>query len=321
MEELLGADLLRRMSRLDVVSRKIFAGKLPGERRSKKRGQSVEFDDYRDYVPGDDLRHIDWNAFARFDRFFIKLFREEEDLAVRVVLDCSGSMRAGDPSKLVFAARLAMAIGSIGLVNMNRVSAATFGWGGEPGVVELAPMRGRRNVERLGRFLLDALARASSEPAGAAGDAVAPEGGFFEAARRLSSSRSAGRGVLVVISDFLVREGLVEGLNYYAGGAGGGGAYDTTCLQVLSPDEIDPALARDRGLVGDLRLTDVESGRATEVTVSAALLRKYRERFEAHQELLERSCRARSMSHLLVPTGTNLESLIMGQLRRRGLFR
>ena len=324
IEELLGADLLRRMSRLDVVSRKIFAGKMPGERRSKRRGQSVEFDDYRDYVPGDDLRHIDWNVFARLDRFFIKLFREEEDLAVRVVLDCSGSMRAGDPSKLVFASRLAMAIGSIGLVNMNRVSCATFGWGGEPGVVELAPMRGRRNVERLGRFLLDALERSERDrPIGAeSGHKPVRSGGFLEAARRIASPRHAGgRGVMIVISDFLVQEGLIEGLNYYAGGVGGGGAFDTTCLQVLSPDEIDPSLARERGLIGDLRLTDVESGRATEVTVSAALLKRYRERFDAHQALLERSCHARSMGHMLVPTDTDLESLLMGQLRRRGLFR
>lgn len=324
IEDLLGADLLRRMSRLDVVSRKIFAGKLPGERRSKKRGQSVEFDDYRDYVPGDDLRHIDWNVFARLDRFFVKLFREEEDLAVRVVLDCSPSMRAGDPSKLVFASRLAMAIGSIGLVNMNRVSAATFGWGSEPGVVELAPMRGRRNVERLGRFVLDALERAERDraPGGEGGHEPVPSGGFLEAARRIASPRHAGgRGVMIVISDYLVQEGLIEALNYYAGGVGGGGAFDTTCLQVLSPDEIDPALARERGLIGDLRLTDVESGRASEVTVSAALLKRYRQRFDEHQDLLERACNARSMSHVLVPTDTDLEALLLGELRRRGLFR
>ncbi len=323
LEELLGPELLRRMSRLDVVSRKIFAGKMRGERRSKRRGQSVEFDDYREYLPGDDLRHIDWNVFARLDKYFIKLFREEEDLAVRVVLDCSPSMRAGDPSKLVFAARVAMAIGSIGLVNMNRVSAATFGWGTGPGVVELAPMRGRRNVERFGRFVLDALERASTEHAsgGEGGLAPTPSGRFLDAARRIASPRHAGgRGVMIVVSDFLVREGLTEGLNYYAGGVGGGGAFDTTCLHVLSPDEIDPGRARERGLLGDLRLTDVESGRATEVTVSAALLKRYKQRLDAHLERLDRECSARSMTHMLVPTDTDLEGLLLGELRRRGLF-
>ncbi len=318
-EQLLGPDLLRRLSTLDVLSRKIFAGKLPGERRSKKRGQSVEFDDYRTYVPGDDLRHLDWNVFARMDRFFIKLFREEEDLAVRLVLDCSPSMHAGDPSKLVFAARLAMAIGSIGLVNLNRVSIATYAWPDEPSIVQLAPMRGRRNVERLARFILDALQRAvRTPPASDAARAPHAGAGFNEAMRRLAANR-AGKGVLVVLSDFLERDTITPGLNALAA-AGGGGAYDTTCLQILAPDEIDPSSAAARGLVGDLRLTDVETARPAEVTVSAALLKRYRERFAAHQDMLERDCAARAMTHLLVPTDANLETLLLSTLRKRGLF-
>ena len=126
MDELLGPDLAARLDRLDVISRKIFAGKLPGERRSKRRGRSVEFDDYREYVPGDDLRHIDWNVYARLDRFFIKLFREEEDLAVHILLDASPSMDAGggerEPSKLVFAQRLAMAVAYVSEMLRARLS-------------------------------------------------------------------------------------------------------------------------------------------------------------------------------------------------------
>ncbi|MEZ6242398.1 MAG: DUF58 domain-containing protein [Phycisphaerales bacterium] len=318
-EELLGPELLRRLSRLDVLSRKIFAGKLPGERRSKKRGQSVEFDDYRTYVPGDDLRHLDWNVFARMDRFFIKLFREEEDLALRLVLDCSPSMHAGEPSKLVFASRLAMAIGSIGLINLNRVSIATYGWPDEPAIVQLAPMRGRRHVERLARFILDALQRAVHIPPTAdAARAPIPTATFNQAMRRIAAT-PAGKGVLVVISDFLERDALTPGLNALAA-AGGGGAFDTTCLQVLSPDEIDPARAAPRGLVGDLRLTDVETARPAEVTISAALLKRYRERFATHQDTLERACAARNMTHLLVPTDASVETLLLSTLRKRGLF-
>src|SRR5580765_6674127 len=110
IDELLGPELLSRLDRLDVLSRKVFAGKLPGERRSRKRGTSVEFDDYRNYVAGDDLRRVDWNVFARLDKFFLKLFREEEDLALHIAIDASASMDAGSPSKLVFAQRLAMAL-------------------------------------------------------------------------------------------------------------------------------------------------------------------------------------------------------------------
>ena len=95
LEDLIPPGLAATLDRLDLVSRKVFAGKLPGERRSKRRGRSVEFDDFRNYAPGDDLRHIDWNVYARLDRLFIKLFREEEDLALHVVVDVSASMQAG----------------------------------------------------------------------------------------------------------------------------------------------------------------------------------------------------------------------------------
>src|SRR5436190_2275097 len=91
LEDLIEPALMSRLSQLDVASRKIFAGKLKGERRSKKKGESVEFADHRGYVSGDDLRHIDWNLFARLDQLFLKLFLEEEDLSLHIVLDCSAS--------------------------------------------------------------------------------------------------------------------------------------------------------------------------------------------------------------------------------------
>lgn len=164
IEELIGPNLAARLDRLDVISRKMFAGKLPGERRSKRRGQSVEFDDYRQYHPGDDLRHIDWNVYARLDKLFIKLFQAEEDLAVHVVLDASPSMDAGgeidgQPTKLVFAQQVAMALCYVALVNQNRLCLSVIGGksadGPAGGLVRLAPVRGRRGIERAARFLLD----------------------------------------------------------------------------------------------------------------------------------------------------------------------
>ena len=137
-DELISPELSSRLDRLDVRSRKVFQGALPGERRSKRRGRSVEFDDYRTYVAGDDLRHIDWNVYARLDRLFIKLFREEEDLALHILIDCSASMDAGNPSKLIFAHRLAMALGYLGLASQNRVSVMSFAT--REGVRTLAPI-------------------------------------------------------------------------------------------------------------------------------------------------------------------------------------
>jgi uncharacterized protein (DUF58 family) len=127
VDDLIDAALMARIGQLDVVSRKIFTGKIQGERRSKRRGQSVEFADFRPYVHGDDLRFIDWNIFGRLDRLFLKIFLEEEDLSLVIAIDVSASMDWGDPNKMVFAQRLAMALGYIGLVNHNRVTIAAFG--------------------------------------------------------------------------------------------------------------------------------------------------------------------------------------------------
>lgn len=317
LEELLGRDLAARLDRLDITSRKVFAGKLPGERRSKRRGNSVEFDDYRNYVPGDDLRHIDWNVFARLDRFFLKVFREDEDLALHVLIDASPSMHAGAApatpagrpprdSKLVYAHRVAMALAYIGLVNQNRVSLASFGGGG--GVRRLTPLRGRRGVERVAAFLLDSLA----EPLAADGERR-PRLDFRESMKRYAASR-LGQGVLVLLSDMLIDRDLEDGLGILA--RAGHGGLDATCVQILSPGELDPGTEAERGFAGDLRLTDIERGTPAEVTISPALLKTYHQRLDAHLRRVANACRARGVRHTVVSTETPVGELITGALRR-----
>src|SRR4029077_5413664 len=127
MEDLLTPALAARLGQLDVSSRKIMTGKLKGERRSKRRGESVEFADHRPYVYGDDLRHIDWNIYGRLEKMFLKLFLEEEDLSLHIVIDCSESMDAGGPNKFLWAQRLTAALGYIGLVNLTRVGVTAIG--------------------------------------------------------------------------------------------------------------------------------------------------------------------------------------------------
>jgi uncharacterized protein (DUF58 family) len=315
IEDLIGRELLERLDRLDVLSRKVFAGKLPGERRSKRRGQSVEFDDYRVYVPGDDLRRIDWNVFARLDRFFVKLFREDEDLSVHLVLDASPSMDAGEPSKLVFAQRLALALGYIGLVNQNRVVPTIIGAPGRPRVQRLSPIRGRRSVERLARFLLDHAHPGEDQPPHAGGPTVSADGAFARALREVAMART-GKGIMVVLSDFLVREDPRAALNYLAAGGSGGG-FDTYCLQVLSAAELDPAL--EQGVMGDVRLIDAETAGYAEVTVTAATIRRYKQRLEDFLERLRSACAARGIAHAVLRSDTDPGPLLLGYLRRRGL--
>ncbi|MBC7833722.1 MAG: DUF58 domain-containing protein [Phycisphaerales bacterium] len=341
IEEMIPPELSSRLDKLDVFSRRVFAGKLQGERRSKRRGQSVEFADHRAYVPGDDLRRIDWNVFARLDRFFIKIFQEEEDLALHIVLDASASMDAGSATgsrrpraegaadgeeagigpgaspgfnKLLFAQRVAMSLGYIGLVNNNRVAAWVFD---SHSLRRLQPARGRRHVRRFGQFLLGSLQEQTlprdpaTPPAGA--------GGFNAAMKSIARART-GRGVMVVLSDFFFHEGYEEGLRHLGAGVAGGG-FDTWCLQVLSPGELDPGLESAAGLIGDLRFMDAETGRAAEVTVTADLIRRYRAAVDQYVSTLRSVCASRGMQHMLVPSDTPVQILLLEYLRRRGLLR
>jgi len=315
IEELIGPDLAARLDRLDLFSRKVLAGKLPGERRSKRRGQSIEFDDFREYASGDDLRHIDWNAFARLDRLFVKLFRAEEDLALNLVVDASRSMDVGTPNKLVYASRLAMALAYVGLVNQNRVSLSLVGHPGDSsGVRPLSPLRGRPGVALAGAFLINAL---SAHAPVAEGTAPAPEAVFSAGMRRLSMAR-APRGIMVVISDFLFD--AEEGLNYLAPGSALG-TLDVFCVQTLAPGELDPAVESARGLVGDLRLTDIETGAAAEVTITPDAVARYRANLDAHTARLRTACFQRGIAFVPVSTAVPVEQLVTNTLRKGGLLR
>jgi len=337
VEELIGPELLARLDRLTVLSRKLFAGKMPGERRSKRRGQSVEFDDYRPYTPGDDLRHLDWNVLARFDRLVLKLFREDEDQTLHLYLDASASMLAGGaggagggshgdesdhatPTKLVAAGRLMMALAAIGLAQRNRVVVTVLGLSAGGGGVSdlapsstvrrsrsLAPLRGRRNIRRVGEFLVRAIADATREM---------PRVDLAAELRTAAMTRRGGQGVAILISDLLVDDGLEDALGALVVPRG----FDAACLQMLAPGEVDPALDRDAGLVGDLRLTDIESSKAVEVTLSRALLDRYRERFAAHQQRCIKACRARDITHIVVQSDADAADTLLGAVRRRGVL-
>jgi len=322
LEDLLEPGVAAQLDRLDLLSRKVFAGKLPGERRSKRRGRSVEFEDYRPYVPGDDLRHLDWKIFARLDRFVLKIFREEQDLSLHVLLDASPSMLAAGgidaserqsrpTSKLLWGARLAAALAYLGLANNNRVTVAAFGGGA--GFERLAPMRGRRNTERVARFLIDRVRGAAAPAPGN------PDADFEDAARRFARG-TRDRGVVVLISDLLIPDSIESGLSYLSASGAGGPGFDAVCVQTLAPGEIDPSGERSRGLTGDLRLTDIETGRPAEVTVSRELLRAYHTRLESHLERIRTACRARQIQHILANTGEPPERMLLEGLRRRRLI-
>lgn len=292
LADLLDAEFMARLDQLDVVSRKVFAGKLKGERRSKRRGSSVEFADYRNYVVGDDLRFIDWNIYGRLDRLFLKLFLEEEDLCLHVVVDTSASMDTGEPSKSWAARRVAAALGYIGLVNYNRVTVTAFN---DRIVGQAANLRGRQRLEQMGRLLIDTPDEGGSD--------------LVTAARHLALTRQ-GRGVMVLVSDFLAKTGYEQALRYLVGNK-----YDVYALQLLSPQEVDPPLT------GDLRLVDVEDLDMSEVTISAPLLKRYKANLESFCGGLREFCRRRGMVYMFTTSDAPFDQLVLNYLRRRGLLR
>src|ERR1044071_8351564 len=123
---LLSAELLRRLEQFQLIAARRAKSSSKGERRSKARGQSVEFADHRNYVPGDDFRYLDWNLYGRLDRLFLKLYEEERELPVRIFLDASESMSFGEPRKFDFARQVAAAIGYVALCGFDRVSVIPF---------------------------------------------------------------------------------------------------------------------------------------------------------------------------------------------------
>ena len=290
--ELLDSEFLARLERLDIVSRKIFAGKTKGERRSKRKGQSVEFADYRNYVSGDDLRFLDWNIYGRLERLFIKLFFEEEDLHVNVLVDLSKSMDYGEPTKALYAKRVAAAIAYIGLVNYNRVSLTAFNDRYGP---EMVGIRGRRLIHQVLGFLGDI--------------PVEGTGNFGEACKRFAI-RHPQRGVVLLLSDFMDKGGYETGLRYLIGRH-----YDLYAVQMLSPAEIEPDLA------GDLRLQDCEDEDIADVTVSRALINRYKANLSGYRQQLRDFCTRRGVTYLFTSTAVPFDQLVLNYLRGRGLLR
>lgn len=285
-EGLFAAHFLAQLERLTFVSRRTWPGRVKGERKSPRKGVSVEFCDYRPYEVGDDLRYVDWNAFARLDRLYLKLFVDEEDLCVHLLLDASASMAFGEPSKFRYGQRLAAALAFVGLVNFERVGAGIFreqvaeGW---------SPSRGRNQFFPLMETLFGV------EPRGRTS---------FDLALRQYALRARDPGLAVVISDLLDPAGFEAGLRALMERG-----FDLHILHLLADEELDPPYA------GDLELVDAETGESCEVTVDAEALQAYRRRLGAFLERVEGFCRANELSYHRVPTSLALEDLLLRRLK------
>ena len=289
---LLGASLIAQLDHLELVVRRLFAGRTQGEKRSKRRGTGSEFADYREYAQGDDLRHIDWNVYGRLDRLFLKLFHVEEDLRLSVFVDTSLSMAQGDPSKLGYAKKLAASLAYVALSNLDRV---TIEAASSASLDRLPATRGKAQVWRLLEFLDGLEAQGATD--------------LHEGLRQFSL-RNATPGMKVVVSDFLDKKGYQGALKWLLKGGS-----EIVLLHVLSPQEIKPTI------VGDLSLEDCEDGQVTEVSITAGLLKRYEANLKALVGGLREYSRTRGLAYFFIPTSTPVEQVILNSMRRTGVVR
>ncbi len=286
---------LRKLTRLTLVANQVRAGMMKGDRRSSKRGTSIEFADYRDYTPGDDLRRLDWNAYARLDRPYIKLFEEEEDLAVHILLDCSESMDWGEgtTNKFIYASRIAAALGAIALSSGDQLTFACLRAGGLN--LSFGPKRGQASLLNFFQFI----ERQKSV-------------GETDLNRSLRQYLLAARrpGLVILISDLFSPSGYREGLSMLQSRG-----HELTLLHTLAPEELDPPLA------GDLRLTDQETGQTQDVSIDAGMRALYRQRIETWQEDIRTASSRRDIRYLPLNTAVPWDQAVQAELWKSGLLR
>jgi uncharacterized protein (DUF58 family) len=307
---LLTPELLRRLEQFQLLAARRAKSSAKGERRSRARGQSVEFADHRSYVPGDDFRYLDWNLFGRLDRLFLKLYEEERELPVRIFLDASESMTFGEPRKFDFARQVAAAIGYVALCGFDRVSVIPF-----PN-----SERGAGNAEQ-GQSAHVAVSSSEQAARGALRSVrgkkssmqffqnlnvlTAAGGADFNETLRRGALEARHTGLAIVLSDFLDPAGYEAGLTILVGRG-----FQVNCVQILAPEELAPAT------FGDLRLVDSESGALQEVTFGRYRMKSYQQTVQNFIQRLREYCVKRGMNFFMAPSNMDLQDLLLKQLRK-----
>ena len=289
MAPLLEPSLLRRLEALALQVRRAVSGQMGGERRSRRRGQSVEFADFRNYAPGDDFRLIDWNAYARLDRFMLRLFVAEEELPLSVFVDLSGSMDWGKPNKAETARQLAGAIAYVALAALDRVRITVFADGPTSGGT---PYRGRRAAAELFR-------RLQSFPAG----------GVTNYQKLVWPIGRQRPGMSVLISDGLGEPGVDVALSALQRARQEGAV-----LQLLAPQELTPEWS------GDARLRDAETGLEREFTATPLTQDAYRRALQQRTDDIERAAHRRGLRFARMSTAEPIDEMVQLTLRRIGLL-
>jgi uncharacterized protein (DUF58 family) len=291
-DDLFDDEFQRKLDYLALVSRRVFAGRMRAERRTKKSGSGVEFADHREYQPGDDFRYLDWNIYQRFDRLLLRLFEEEEDLAIYFIVDASASMVFGEGQKLRYAKRIAAALAYVGLANLDRVSIVST----SDKVMDRMPQtRGKARIFKVFRFLKEL------EPAGVTD---------LEASLKSFVAQNKRRGLAVLISDLYDPAGFERGINVLRYNK-----FDPFVVHIVDPQEARPKLH------GDVLLYDCETGDEREVTVTQKVLDRFNEIHKAYTEEIARFCTGRQVPYIRADVDVPFDELILRVFRRGGFLR
>jgi uncharacterized protein (DUF58 family) len=285
-------DFQRRLETLAIVSRRVFAGRQRAERRSKKKGSGVEFADHRNYVPGDDFRFVDWNAYQRFGRLLVRLYEEEEDLSITFVLDCSRSMGFGDGAKFDQARRLCAALAYVGLANLDRVGISAVG---DTTLDRLPATRGKGRIFKVFRFLSELEPNTHTD----LGEAL-----------KMVVAQNKRRGMAVLISDLYDPQGFENGINVLRYNK-----FEPYVLHIVDPREATPKLK------GDVRIYDCETGAEQEVTVTDELLGKMEAAFSEYQREIESFCVKNQVPYFRANTDAPFDELVLSVFRKGGFLR
>jgi len=299
---LLDPTFLRKLERLRIQARRAFPGTMRGERRSTRKGSSVEFSDFRKYEAGDDFRHVDWNIYARLERLVLRQFVEEEDVRIDILIDRSRSMHFGEPmTKFDFARRAAAALAFLAASSLDRFGVTAF----DSGVRKrLRPLRGRGHLLSVISFLENLAENGEGAEAKIEETKIEEANGTnLSGVLRAYQKRSLRPGIVFMISDFLDAGDFRAEMKMLAHRG-----FDLNLIQVLAPEEIAPEV------VGDLLLVDSETGDERELTANDRAMAAYRKALTFYTTELESFSRRNRIGYAQFTVEEAFEDLLLKNL-------
>ncbi|MDF2591537.1 MAG: hypothetical protein K0S75_1003 [Clostridia bacterium] len=284
------AEFLKKLDTIAINVKMLMSDGGGGNRKSRSKGSSVEFSDFREYSMGDDFRRIDWNAYGRFDKLFVKLFMEEQEAMINIFVDSSKSMVFGSPRKSELALKLAGVISFLALNNLDRVCINSLS---KDSSKQSSAVTGRSMFDRCISFL---------------------EGIDFVGETNINAGVKnrdiRGRGMSVIISDFFTPGGIEEAIKYLLFKK-----QDIFLIQILSPEELNPELE------GQVRLLDSETGNVMDVAVTPALLKQYHKKLNEFNSGIKEFCSRVGVTYIQASSADSVEKIVFEQFTSSGVIR